>query len=95
MKEVDEYNIFHEDSVVEYAGLKLAEVSYKPIKVFSELHVDTMSAVTTAMSRMNEGEGVAVQILITPASKNGERQGDHLSNLYEIQAVPKRKEVKT
>ncbi|QQR93289.1 type IV secretory system conjugative DNA transfer family protein [bacterium] len=75
VKEVDEYNIFHEDSVVEYAGLKLAEVSYKPIKVFSELHVDTMSAVTTAMSRMNEGEGVAVQILITPASKKWRKAG--------------------
>jgi hypothetical protein len=75
LQKVDEYNIFAEDSFVEYASLELAEASYKPIKTYRDLPIDTMSSITTAMSRMTQGEGCVLQVIISPADKKWRKLG--------------------
>jgi len=75
VKKVEEYNIFNENSVVEFASLTLNEQPFKPIKTYSELPIDTIAAMTTAMSRMSVGDGTVLQVVITPAERKWRKEG--------------------
>lgn len=75
IKIVDEYNIFSEEGYVAFAGLKLKSSSYYPIKIFKDLPVDPLSSITSVLAKMGEGEGAAIQILLTPASSKWQRNG--------------------
>jgi len=67
IKEVPEYNIFSETSQTAYTQLKLKSADYFPIKTFRDLPTDPLSALTSALAKMQEGEGAAIQILVSPA----------------------------
>lgn len=75
IKKVEEYNIFSEDSSVEFASLTLDQQPFKPIKTYSDLATDTIGAMTTAMSRMSVGDGTVLQIVITPAERKWRKEG--------------------
>ncbi|MBI2599326.1 type IV secretory system conjugative DNA transfer family protein [Candidatus Daviesbacteria bacterium] len=68
IKEVPEYNIFSENSQTAYAQLKLKSADYFPIKTFRDLPTDPLSALTSALAKMQPGEGAAVQLMISPAT---------------------------
>jgi len=70
-----DYNIFPEEGLVSFAALTLKEDSYKPIKTYEELNVDSMSVVTSTMSKLNKGEAIAYQIVITPAGTEWRNSG--------------------
>jgi hypothetical protein len=65
--EVEEYNIFSEGGKVAFAALGLTSPTYLPIKVFKELPTDPLSLLTSALSKMGDGEGAVVQFVIEPA----------------------------
>lgn len=65
-----EYNIFSQNSKVEFASLKLASDTYKPIRTYEDLTTDSLSSILTTMGKLTEGEAAAVQIVIT--STDGE-----------------------
>ncbi|MBI2036165.1 type IV secretion system DNA-binding domain-containing protein [Candidatus Microgenomates bacterium] len=75
IKIVDEYNIFPEEGRVAFASLKLKSADFYPLKVFKDLPVDPLSQVTSVLAKMGQGEGAAVQILISPASNKWQRHG--------------------
>lgn len=75
IKEVDEYNIFDEKGKVAFASLILKAASYYPMKAYKDLPVDPLSAITSALSKMQPGEGAAIQILLTPASDKWKKAG--------------------
>ena len=52
---VEEKNIFSENGNVAYAGLKLKEADYKPIKTYKDLPTDSLSIITSAMAKMDDG----------------------------------------
>lgn len=86
---VEEPNIFSETGQVAFAGLKLKEASYYPIKAYKELGVDSLSAITSAMSKMDEGEGAMVQILMRPAGKDWRSVGkSYISSTKKKEASP-------
>ncbi|MBI2594015.1 type IV secretion system DNA-binding domain-containing protein, partial [Candidatus Daviesbacteria bacterium] len=68
VKEMPEYNIFSETGKVAYTAYKLKSSDYFPIKTYKELPTDPLSAVTSALGKMQPGEGAVIQILIAPAS---------------------------
>jgi len=68
IKEVYEYNIFSEKGKVAYALLGLRSAPFYPIKVYKDLPTDPLSLITSALAKMQPGEGAAIQILISPAS---------------------------
>src|SRR3989338_8322690 len=68
VRELEEYNIFSEDGKLAFAALKLKSAGYYPIKTYKELATDPLSSVTSAMAKMQLGEGAVVQILALPAS---------------------------
>ncbi len=73
--EVNEYNIFEENGYVAYGAFKQADEKYKPIKTYEDLSVDLLSGITNSMSRLGEGEGAAVSILISPAGNKWRKNG--------------------
>src|SRR3990170_4463676 len=67
VREVEEYNIFSEEGKLAFASLKLNKAKYYPIKTYKELGTDSLSQITSALAKMQPGEGAAVQILASPA----------------------------
>ena len=85
----NEYNIFSEIAKVSFASLKLKNYDYMPIKVFKDLPTDPLSSITSILAKMTEGEGAAVQILISPADPKWKKAGRaYLSKTKKGEADP-------
>src|SRR3989304_2146690 len=67
VREVEEYNIFSEEGKVAFTSLSLGDSDYKPIRLYRDLPTDPLSSITSVLAKMGQGEGAAVQILITPS----------------------------
>jgi len=66
IREVDEYNIFSSEGKVAFASLKLRSSNYYPVRIFKDLPTDPLSSITSTLAKMQNGEGAAIQILISP-----------------------------
>lgn len=71
----NDYNIFSKEGKVAFASLRLKSSDYLPIKVFKDLPVDPLSSLTSVLAKMSEGEGAAMQMLISPADSKWKRLG--------------------
>ncbi len=67
LKVVPEYNIFTEDGQTAYTQLVLKDSDYLPVKTYKDIPTDPMSTLTSALSKMGEGEGAVIQLVISPA----------------------------
>ncbi|MBD3328991.1 DUF87 domain-containing protein [Candidatus Dojkabacteria bacterium] len=70
-----EFNIFHPDSKVAYASLVTTDESYYPIKVAEDFTGDPMANVLSSLSKLKEGEGVMIQLVISPADNSWQKNG--------------------
>lgn len=75
IKEVDEVNIFSEKGRVAFANIALEQSNYFPIKTYKDLPTDSLSLLTSALSKMGDGEGAIVQFLISPEGKRWQKKG--------------------
>ena len=75
IKEVDEYNIFSENGQIAYSQLNLRATNYFPIKTYKDLPTDPLSSITSALAKMQPGEGAAIQIMISPADGKWKNSG--------------------
>lgn len=66
----DDYQIFTEDGEVAWGQFGLKDVSYKPLRTYKELAVDSLSGMVSAMAKMGKEESAAIQIVINPAGKD-------------------------
>ncbi|RJP46206.1 MAG: type IV secretory system conjugative DNA transfer family protein [Armatimonadetes bacterium] len=64
---VPEYNIFSEKGQTAYTMYKLKGADYFPIKTYRDLPVDPLSALTSALSKMQEEEGTVIQLILSPS----------------------------
>lgn len=76
ISETDEYNIFSEGGKVAFAALSLASPTYLPIKIFKDLPTDPLSLLTSALSKMDDGEGAIVQYVFEPADSGWQKAGE-------------------
>ena len=72
---VDEPNIFTTEGKVVYGALIQKESAYYPIRTYKELPNDSLSGLTSALSKMGENEGAIVQFLIRPSSSHWKKAG--------------------
>jgi hypothetical protein len=87
----NEYNIFSQNGKVAFATLKLKKNYYYPIKNFKDFAVDPLSSITSTLAKMSEGEGAAIQILISPAGDKWKRDGrKFISNTKKNEANPEK-----
>lgn len=75
IKERDEVNIFSEKGKVSFATLALEKATYYPLKTYKDLPTDGLSLITSAMSKMGDGEGAMIQILLQPENRSWQNKG--------------------
>src|SRR3989344_1984479 len=91
INEVDEPNIFSEGGKVAFAALTLKESEFFPIKTFKELPTDGLSLLTSALSKMQQGEGAIVQYVLQPAGEGWQRRGaGYLASTKKKEADPEK-----
>ena len=87
--EVPEYNIFSENGRVAFAELEFKQTAYRPIKVYKDLPTDPLSLMTTALARMEDEEGAAIQIMVSPAESNWQSLGrSYVSGIKKSESDP-------
>lgn len=93
--QVPEYNIFTTDAKVAYASLQLRAPSFNPIKIFKDLATDPLSSVTSSLAKMQEVEGVAIQVIISPSDNEWRKLGKaYLSRTKKDEADPEKASFK-
>lgn len=75
IREVDEMNIFSEKGKVAFGTVKLEKANYLPIKTYKDLPTDGLSLLTSALSKLSDGEGAIIQILLQPEGKGWQKKG--------------------
>ncbi|MBU2235990.1 type IV secretion system DNA-binding domain-containing protein, partial [Patescibacteria group bacterium] len=63
----EDYNIFTPQGIVQGAYLQLKKQYIFPIQTFQNMETDPLNAITNSLSRFQENEGGAIQILIRSA----------------------------
>jgi len=85
----NEYNIFSKEGKVAFTSLKLKTSNYLSIKVYKDLPVDPLSTISSVLAKMTEGEGAAIQFLVSPADSGWKSQGRrYLSKIKKAEANP-------
>lgn len=72
---VEEVNIFSEQGRVAFAPVRLEKASFYPIKTYKDLPTDGLSLITSALSKMTDGDGASIQVLVQPAGKSWQEKG--------------------
>jgi len=91
IKEVDEVNIFNEEGKVAFGAIKLEKPTYYPIQTYKDLPTDGLSLITSALSKMQTGEGGILQILIQPAGGRWQKRGSsYMSKQKKKEADPEK-----
>ena len=96
IKKVDEPNIFSERGKVVFGGLVQKEAPYMPIRIYRDLPTDSLSAITSTLSKFNDNEAGIIQILIRPAGSKWKKQGkSYVSSTKKNEANPEKATFKT
>jgi len=96
IKEVNEYNIFSDSGKVAFTEFQFRSTAYFPIKVYKDLPVDPLASITSALAKMKQGEGAAIQVLITPADKKWSKDGrKYLSKTKRTESDPEKASYKS
>lgn len=96
IKKVEEPNIFSEDGKVSFGSFVVKGDSYLPIKTYRDLPTDSLSAITSAVSKIGEKEGAIIQMLIRPADGKWRKQGkSYVSSTKKNEANPEKATFKT
>lgn len=85
----NDYNIFTQGSQVAFASLRLKSSDYLPIKLYKDLPTDPLSQITSILAKMTEGEGAAIQVMVSPAGSEWKKAGrKYLSKTKKDEANP-------
>lgn len=75
IEEAVDYNIFSPQGAIQATTLRLTKPYYFPIRTYKKLDVDPLNALTNVLSKVQTGEGAAVQLLIRPKRSGWETKG--------------------
>ena len=91
LAEVPEYEIFGFEGKVAYKSYQLKKDTYFPIKTYKEMPTDPLSTITSALSKMSDGEAAAIQILISPVDNAWSASGrSYISSTKKSEADPEK-----
>lgn len=71
----NDYNVYPENSYIEYAELRLDKDSHLPIVLHDKLTADPMNLITGAISKVGDGEALVIQYLVAPAEDKWRKAG--------------------
>ena len=75
IEEAEDYNLFTPKSFIAGTMLKLTKPYFFPIRTYKHLDSDPLNAIANVLSKVQPGEGAAVQILIRPKAKGWQGRG--------------------
>jgi len=75
IRKVDEPNIFTQEGKVSYGCLAQKNKKYLPLKTYRELPTDSLSSTVSALTKMGDGEGGIIQILMRPSTNKWRSMG--------------------
>ncbi len=75
IKEVQEPNVYTENGVVEYAWLALKKLPYYPLRTYKEIPTEPLSALTSALSKLNKDETASIQLVVSPTDGKWAKKG--------------------
>lgn len=73
--EVDEYNIFEGEAKVAYKSFQLGKGNFYPLKTFKDLATDPLLGITSALAKMGHEDAAVIQIIISPAESDWQKEG--------------------
>lgn len=73
--EVPDYNLFSPISVTLGSYVTFRRPSHFPVKTYRKMESDSMNGITNALSRVEPGEGVAIQYLVRSAPSYWRKEG--------------------
>ncbi|MFA6130654.1 MAG: type IV secretion system DNA-binding domain-containing protein [Patescibacteria group bacterium] len=76
---VEDYNMFCPTGTILGGYVELKREMILPIKTYKESESDPLNAITNALSKVPEGEGMAVQYMIRPAKSSWRSMGQRIS----------------
>jgi len=71
------YNIFAKNSFVSASEFALQKNYSFPIRTYKSMEADPMNSITNSLSKLGEGEGAAIQLLISPAHSHWQSKPRH------------------
>ncbi|MEX0888077.1 MAG: DUF87 domain-containing protein [Patescibacteria group bacterium] len=79
VSEVQEYDVFQKEGYVSYAQMATTGPKYYSLKTYPDFgEVDPLNGITSALTKFAEGEAAVVQIAISPAGTDWQKQGQSL-----------------
>lgn len=79
VEEIVDYNMFAPTGHILGTTLQLTKPAIYPIRTYKKLDSDPLAALTSVLSKVQPGEGAAIQILIRPKRRGWERPGLQLA----------------
>lgn len=81
--QVEDYNIFREDSKAVATTLQLSKDYIYPIKTYENLNTDPLNNLTNALSKLGYDDGAAIQIMLRPKKDGWQKRGrEEAKNIF-------------
>lgn len=77
-EEVTDYNIFSPQGTILGGYLALKRKSVFPVKTYKDLESDPLNALTNALSKVMEQDGLAIQYIVRPANHHWREHGSKI-----------------
>ncbi len=92
---MDEPNIYTKDGKVEYCWLALKKSPHYPLKTYKEIATDPLAAFTSTLSKLNENETLAIQLVLSPTDGSWSKLGrSFISSTKKSEANPEKASYK-
>jgi len=91
IKVTEEANIYTQDGAIEYAWMTLKKASHYPLKTYKEIPTDPLAAITSALSKLEKGESVSIQLVVSPTDGSWAKLGkSFISNTKKSESNPEK-----
>ncbi|HEY1074972.1 MAG TPA: type IV secretion system DNA-binding domain-containing protein [Patescibacteria group bacterium] len=89
IESVSDYsNVSLEDKAIAGAEIKLTKADVFPIRTFANFDVDPLAGITGVLSKINEGEVMSIQAVLSPISDAWQKDGlDYVKKIKEGKSV--------
>ncbi|PIR93889.1 hypothetical protein COT97_04150 [Candidatus Falkowbacteria bacterium CG10_big_fil_rev_8_21_14_0_10_39_11] len=77
---VADYNIFKPDSIIDGRIIKFKREFYMPVKTYKKMDSDPLNSMINALGQVDEGDGVAIQIVFRSAPKKWHDMGSKVAS---------------
>jgi hypothetical protein len=96
IQEVKEYNIYSKKGKVAFAEFQFRSAPFYPLKVYKDLPTDPLALITSALAKMQPGEGAAIQVLFSPTDSGWKKNGrKFLAKTKKAESDPEKASYKT